>query len=151
MGFSRQEYWSGLPGDLLQEIFPTQGLNLHLLCLLHWQVDFFFFTTSATWEALDRHKGNPVGVCVCVCVCVLNLLLRHIKLFHNSVSYAVAFVCPHWLSFSLTRYWLEDGTVHIISFHTSEGNFQLFTIKYNVCCRIVLDTLHPVKEVSFFL
>ena len=26
MGFSRQEYWSGLP-FLLQEIFPTQGLN----------------------------------------------------------------------------------------------------------------------------
>ena len=23
---------------LLQGIFPTQGLNLHLLCLLHWQV-----------------------------------------------------------------------------------------------------------------
>ena len=39
VGFSRQEYWSGLPcippspGDL-----PTQGSNLHLLCLLHWQV-----------------------------------------------------------------------------------------------------------------
>ena len=35
MGFSRQEYWSGLlftpPVDLL-----TQGLNL---CFLHWQVD----------------------------------------------------------------------------------------------------------------
>ena len=34
--FSKQEYWSGLscpsPGD------PTQGLNLHLLSLLHWQV-----------------------------------------------------------------------------------------------------------------
>ena len=30
MGFSRQEYWSGLP-FLLQGIFPTQGLNLHLL------------------------------------------------------------------------------------------------------------------------
>ena len=24
---------------LLQGIFPTQGLNLHLLCLLHWQAD----------------------------------------------------------------------------------------------------------------
>ena len=24
---------------LLQGIFPTQGLNLHLLCVLHWQVD----------------------------------------------------------------------------------------------------------------
>ena len=36
MGFSRQEYWSGLlfplPGD---GIFPTQGSNLPLLCLLH--------------------------------------------------------------------------------------------------------------------
>ena len=36
MGFSRQEYWSGLrcpsPGDL-----PTQGSNLGLLHLLHWQ------------------------------------------------------------------------------------------------------------------
>ena len=29
MGFSRQVYWSGLP-FLLQEIFPTQGLNLGL-------------------------------------------------------------------------------------------------------------------------
>ena len=62
-GFSRQGYWTGLsfptPGDLpdpgieptsltspakdchflLQEIFPTQGLNPHLLCLLHcWQI-----------------------------------------------------------------------------------------------------------------
>ena len=27
----------------LQGIFPTQGLNLHLLSLLHWQVVFFFF------------------------------------------------------------------------------------------------------------
>ena len=36
MGFSRQKCWSGLPcpppGDFL-----TQGLNLSLLCLLHWQ------------------------------------------------------------------------------------------------------------------
>ena len=37
MGFSGQEYWSGLP-CLLQGIFLTQGSNLHLLGLLHWQV-----------------------------------------------------------------------------------------------------------------
>ena len=36
LGFSRQEYWSGLPGPP-QGIFPTQGLNSCLLCLLHWQ------------------------------------------------------------------------------------------------------------------
>ena len=27
--------WFAMPS---QEIFPTQGLNLHLLCLLHWKV-----------------------------------------------------------------------------------------------------------------
>ena len=40
MGFSRQEHWSGLPGPChakIQGIFLTQGLNLRLLCLLHWQ------------------------------------------------------------------------------------------------------------------
>ena len=52
--FSPQEYWSGLPfppsEDLPRSgvepaspvspalrIFPAQGSNLHLLCLLHWQ------------------------------------------------------------------------------------------------------------------
>ena len=37
IGFSRQDYWNGLYA-LLQGIFPTQRSNLHLLCLLHWQV-----------------------------------------------------------------------------------------------------------------
>ena len=38
MGFSRQEYKSGLPFST-QGFFPTQGLNLCLLNLLHWQAD----------------------------------------------------------------------------------------------------------------
>ena len=36
MGFSRQEYWSGLP-CLPPGIFPTQGSYPCLLHLLHWQ------------------------------------------------------------------------------------------------------------------
>ena len=36
--FSRQESWSGLSFPTLR-IFPTQGLKLCLLCLLHWQAD----------------------------------------------------------------------------------------------------------------
>ena len=36
MGFSRQEYWSGLL-LLLQGIFLTQGSNLHLSSSLYWQ------------------------------------------------------------------------------------------------------------------
>ena len=31
--------------SLLQGIFLTQGLNLDLLCLLHWQVDVYYCTT----------------------------------------------------------------------------------------------------------
>ena len=37
MELSRQEHWSEFH-FLVQRIFPTQGLNLHLLRLLHWQV-----------------------------------------------------------------------------------------------------------------
>ena len=36
MGFSRQEYWSGLP--LLQGVFPTQGLSQVTYVNLLWQV-----------------------------------------------------------------------------------------------------------------
>ena len=36
VGFSRQEYWSGLPSPLPGDL-PNPGLNPHLLPLLHWQ------------------------------------------------------------------------------------------------------------------
>ena len=39
MGFCRQGYWILGCYALVQGIFPTQGSNPHLLCLLHWQVD----------------------------------------------------------------------------------------------------------------
>ena len=51
MGFSRQEYWSGLPFFLLQGIFPTQGLNPRLLCLC---TAGRFYTHWAIGEALPR-------------------------------------------------------------------------------------------------
>ena len=51
MGFSRQEYWRGLPcpppGDL-----PNPGIKLTSLCLP--ALAGGFFTTSATWES---HKN----------------------------------------------------------------------------------------------
>ena len=40
---------------LLQGIFPTQGSNLDLFCLLH--LSGGFFTTSATWETSPPSKG----------------------------------------------------------------------------------------------
>ena len=49
MGLSGQEYWSGIY-FLLQGIFANQGLNLQLICLLHWQADSLPLS----------HLGNPL-------------------------------------------------------------------------------------------
>ena len=45
---------------LLQGIFPTQGLSLHLQCLLHWQAGSFF-TTGTAWEALNHGQDLLTG------------------------------------------------------------------------------------------
>ena len=62
MRFPRQEYWSGLHLLLLlQGIFLTQRLNLHLLRLLRWQVDYPRHRTN-TGSNLRRHKwGHGEG------------------------------------------------------------------------------------------
>ena len=53
MGFSRQEYWSGLPcpspGDL-----PDPGIEPVSLTSPALALAGRFFTTSATWEALEQ-------------------------------------------------------------------------------------------------
>ena len=46
MGFSRQEYWSGLPCPSPVDL-PNPGISWILLCFLHWQEGFF--TTSDIW------------------------------------------------------------------------------------------------------
>jgi len=51
IGFSRQEYWSGLHA-LLQGIFPTQWSKLHLFSLQHWEA--CSLPLVATWEAQRR-------------------------------------------------------------------------------------------------
>ena len=51
MGFSRQEYWSGLPHTLTGDP-PDLGIELASPALTG-----RFFTTSATWEAPET-KGN---------------------------------------------------------------------------------------------
>ena len=55
MGFSRKEYWSELP-------FPSPGdfqdPGLKLMPLISPTLAGGFFTTSATWEALDLFTQN---------------------------------------------------------------------------------------------
>ena len=56
MGFSRQEYWSGLPcpppGDL-----PTQGWNLIRMSLA---LTGGFLTTSNTWEVESSKSRSSI-------------------------------------------------------------------------------------------
>ena len=49
MEFSRQEYWSDCH-FLLEGIFLTQGLNQHLLHILHWQEDSLPLNHLGSWR-----------------------------------------------------------------------------------------------------
>ena len=53
MGFSRQEYWNGLPFSP-PEIFPIQGSNLSLLCLLHWQASSLQLAPHGKPKTVDK-------------------------------------------------------------------------------------------------
>ena len=61
--------------DFLQWIFPTQGLNLHLLGLLHWQVGSL---------PLVPH-GKPINVYMCVTSIYIQNYL-HIQNIHIILS-----------------------------------------------------------------
>ena len=61
MGFSRQEYWSGLPcpppGDL-----PDPKIKLaHLLCLLHWQEDSLPLAPPGEPKRVVGHSSGFIG------------------------------------------------------------------------------------------
>ena len=61
MGFSRQEYWSGVAMPSSRGTFSTQGLNLCLLQLLHWLVGSLPPVTPGKppqEQCRDVHFGN---------------------------------------------------------------------------------------------
>ena len=66
MGFSRQEYWSGLPCPLPGDL---PDLGMEPVSVISPALANGFFTTSTTWEV---HCGLHIQVFkyICVCVCV---------------------------------------------------------------------------------
>ena len=88
MGFSRQEYWSGLPclppGDLLNP-------RIEPMSLISAALAGGFFTTRAIWEA-------PC-VCVCVCMCFVVQSQSHVHLFatHKNATFQAS------LSFTISQ------------------------------------------------
>ena len=87
MGFSRQEYWM-CHYALLQGIFPTQGSNPGLLCLLHWQA-------GSLPLAPPRKPKTNMKVKV--------KLLSLVWLF--ATSWPVAYQAPQSMEFSRQEYW----------------------------------------------
>ena len=65
---------------LLKSIFPTQGLNPHLL---HWQVDSLPLS----------HWGSPIYVCICVFVCVCVCLCVFVCVCVCSVAQSCPTLC----------------------------------------------------------
>ena len=55
---------------LLQRIFPTQGLNLHLLCLLHWPVG----STVPPGKLHAAHPQTNQKLHFCVCALLSDLI-----------------------------------------------------------------------------
>ena len=67
--FSRQDYWSG-NHFLLQGIFPTQGSNSHLLCLLvgglsPQRVIYTIINFKKEHEGTETKAGNVPSVTIC--------------------------------------------------------------------------------------
>ena len=90
VGFSKQEYWSGLqcppPGDL-----PNPGMELtSLVCPAS---AGGFFTTSAPWEALGGYERKKVKM----------KSLSHVRLF--ATPWTVAYQAPLSMEFSRQEYW----------------------------------------------
>ena len=54
MGFSRQEHWSGLPCPPPRDL-PDQGIEPHLLCLLHWQVGSLPLAPSGRSVSISKY------------------------------------------------------------------------------------------------
>ena len=84
MGFPRQEYWRGCH-FILQGIFPTQGSNLCLPCLLHWQVDCLPLS----------HLGRPIyilrGGTKASWICFMAKLFDYFPLFLHLLTFLLKF------------------------------------------------------------
>ena len=86
-GFSRQEYWSGLPCALLQGISLTQGSNPRLLSLLHCrQIPYHW----ATWEAHQNFCSAPSRFCF--------FRMVRVELFFSSFMSFMAVIIQWWYS-----------------------------------------------------
>ena len=110
MEMSRQEYWSWVP-FLLQGISPTQRLNPHLLCLLHWQVDSFPLShLGSLWGLTGEEWPSTLHAAVPPCRYLVGWWLRDIR------------VCLEWCpqtqeanTLSADAFWIWNSKLRQVS------------------------------------
>ena len=78
---------------LLQGIFPTQGFNPHLLCLLHWQA-----------SSLSLVPPGKLTIYICVCVYIY-------MMFHN--IYIIYNLCLYWCIYIVYIYLISYNIKNI--------------------------------------
>ena len=139
MGFSSQEWVAVGVGCcvLLQGIFPTQGLNLNLLCLLHWQVGSLPLAPS----------GKPHWWTVIID------LLREIKKKTLNNTLVIVRVKEGTFSSHFMPFQVESGGVLFMSkccvkWSQRAENILSFTLKYSILSLFLLLALllawHPL-------
>ena len=65
MGFSRQEYWSGLPFPSPTLLKPKQDIQQEsrfIQCVATWEIGFAFFSTASGTEDMKTTKLNRRGL-----------------------------------------------------------------------------------------
>ena len=82
MGFSRQEYWNGLPCPPSGDLADLRIKPASLLSNLHWQLGLY------PW----CHLGVYVHMCMSVNVCVYIYKIMHI---HNYKIHMCVYVCVY--------------------------------------------------------
>ena len=130
LGFSRQEYWSGLPHPP-PRIFPTQGLNPHLLWLLRSRRILHHWATRKpdTIIATYLYNSSPSSChyYYIIYFCVWYKLHNTLILFHFKYSCPL----PPYLQFHFT--WFQLPKIN----HGPkilDGKFQKQVIKFKFTC-----------------
>ena len=91
MGFSRQEYWSEFPCPP-PGLFPTQGSNLHLLSLLHWQLGSLpLAPTGGPCAHLGTSNTTTCSECFMFChFWMVRLIIFFLKIHRRQMNFIYA-------------------------------------------------------------
>ena len=115
---------------LLQKIFPTQGSNLHLWCLLHWLAGSLSRAPPGKPQTLNHQYSQGAFMLRGIKETGIKLTFRNVvSLLYRTKAYLIIFL-QTWLDIHQKPVWriLDSMTVFSLSMLIAESYFQ--SIKY---------------------